>query len=250
MNGDVPRLRMFAGPNGSGKSTLKTVLSRELLGVYLNPDEMERDMRTHGFLDLGAYCVTIADAEAKAFFRGSAFLAEAGLGDSWERVSVSDGRLHFAREAVNSYMASVTADLFRQRLLDVRATFTLETVMSHPSKVELLEHAQQLGYRTYLYFIATEDPEINISRVKTRVGQGGHAVPEDRIVKRYHASLGLLMDSIGHTNRAYIFDNSGEGQEKTWLAEVTDGRELEMKTDRMPAWFKHAVWDKITPGAP
>ncbi len=184
------------------------------------------------------------------FFRGSALLAVAGLGDLAERVSVSDARLYFDREAVNSYIASVTADLFRQRLLDARATFTLETVMSHPSKVALLEQAQRLGYRTYLYFIATEDPEINISRVRSRVVRGGHPVPEDRIVKRYHASLGLLINAIRHTNRAYIFDNSGEGQEKTWLAEVTDGRVLEMKTDRMPAWFKHAVWERITPGAP
>jgi ABC-type multidrug transport system ATPase subunit len=33
----------------------------------------------------------------------------------------------------------------------------------------------------------------------------------------------------------------------TWLAEITDGRVLEMKTDRVPAWFKRAVLDKITP---
>jgi predicted ABC-type ATPase len=41
----LPRLRMFAGPNGSGKSTLKTVLPPELLGVYLNPDEIESQIR-------------------------------------------------------------------------------------------------------------------------------------------------------------------------------------------------------------
>ena len=240
---------MFAGPNGSGKSTLKTVLRRELLGVYLNPDELERDMGTNGFLHLGEYGVETTEPEAKAFFRESAFLQEAGFADVAERVSVSEGRLTFGRAAVNSYVASVTADFLRQRLLTARVSFTLETVMSHPGKVALLERAQRLGYRTYLYFIATDDPEINVSRVKTRVQRGGHAVPEDKIIKRYHASLGLLMDAIRHTNRAYIFDNSGEDQEKTWLAEVTEGRELEMKTDQMPAWFKHAVWERIVPSA-
>ena len=39
------------------------------------------------------------------------------------------------------------------------------------------------------------------------------------------------MDAIRNTTLAYIFDNSGKGQEHTWLAEVTDGMELEMKTD-------------------
>ncbi len=36
---------MFAGPNGSGKSELKKYLPNSLLGVYLNPDEIERNAR-------------------------------------------------------------------------------------------------------------------------------------------------------------------------------------------------------------
>ena len=40
----VPRLRMFAGPNGSGKSTIKSVVPAGLLGVYLNPDEIQKDI--------------------------------------------------------------------------------------------------------------------------------------------------------------------------------------------------------------
>ena len=47
-----PQLRMFAGPNGSGKSTLKTVLPKDLLGVYLNPDEIEARIRRDGFLSV------------------------------------------------------------------------------------------------------------------------------------------------------------------------------------------------------
>lgn len=39
---------MFAGPNGSGKSTLKSYLPGNLLGVYLNPDEIEQEVRTRG----------------------------------------------------------------------------------------------------------------------------------------------------------------------------------------------------------
>lgn len=76
-------------------------------------------------------------------------------------------------------------------------TFTFETVMSSRDKVDLLCKAQQLGYRTYLYYVATEDPIINISRVKARVRRGGHWVPEDKIVSRYSASLDLLLRFIG-----------------------------------------------------
>jgi predicted ABC-type ATPase len=237
---------MFAGPNGSGKSTLKTVLPRVLLGVYLNADEIELEMRTKGILDLHEYGVAITEAEIKAFFGQSAFNSGEDFRRFADSVRMSEDRLQFDPDAVNSYVASATADIFRQHLLETRTNFTLETVMSHPSKVKLLEQAQQLGYRTYLYFIATDDPEINISRVKARVQRGGHPVPENKIAKRYFASLDLLIQAIRHSNRTYVFDNSGEGQERTWLAEITDGKELVMRTAQMPAWFKHAVWDRIS----
>lgn len=104
-----------------------------------------------------------------------------------------------------------------------------------------------MGYRTYLYFVATDDPAINVSRVRNRVALKGHDVPKDKIVSRYARSLDLLMDAVRHTNRAYVFDNSGDSKDgtQTWLAEITDGRKLELKTDRIPVWFKRSVLDKI-----
>lgn len=56
----------------------------------------------------------------------------------------------------------------------------------------------------------------------------------------------MELEAIRHTNRAYIFDNSGPAQ--IWIAEVTDGIMLTMKTDSMPAWFKTAVWDIMQDG--
>jgi predicted ABC-type ATPase len=76
-------------------------------------------------------------------------------------------------------------------------------------------------------------------------------VPEDKIASRYQRSLDLLMGAIRHTNRAYIFDNSTDNADRkhTWLAEITDGQMLELKTDRVPVWFKRAVLDKISASA-
>jgi predicted ABC-type ATPase len=241
-------MRMFAGPNGSGKSTLKSVLPGELLGVYLNPDEIEEETRRQGLLDLRTYGVTTTGDEVLPFFKRSDFLNSSGFGPAAGQLGFADGRLSFESVPVNSYFASVAVDFLRQKLLEGRVSFTFETVMSHPSKVALLGQAQGMGYRTYLYYIATDDPEINISRVRYRVEkQGGHAVPEDKIVARYHRSLGLLLEAIRNTNRAYMFDNSGENREYTWIAEITDGKVLEVKTDQVPAWFRRAVLDKVSP---
>ena len=236
---------MFAGPNGSGKSTLKSVLPKELLGIYLNPDEIEREIRRQGFLDVSTYGVTTTAEEMSAFFTGSDFLNSSEFAPLLGRLAFKDCRLSFAGLEVNSYFASVAVDFLRQKLLERKISFTFETVMSHPSKVLFMAKAQELSYRTYLYYIATDDPEINISRVRYRVEkQGGHAVPEDKIISRYHRSLELLFEAIRYTNRAYIFDNSALRQDHTWLAEITDGRVLEIKTDQIPAWFRRAVLDK------
>ena len=235
---------MFAGPNGSGKSTIKSVISPALLGTYINPDEIEEEIRQRGFLDVQAYGVETTREEIFAFFVDSLLIKKGNLRDEVECLRFSDGKLSFYQGVINSYFTSIAAGFLRQKLLEQRVSFTFETVMSSPDKVSLLEKAQHLGYRTYLYYVATGDPIINVSRVKSRVKMGGHDVPEDKIISRYGRSLDLLMDAIRHSNRAYIFDNSNH--EHIWLAEITEGKTLELRTDRIPAWFKKAVLDKIT----
>jgi predicted ABC-type ATPase len=243
----TPRLRLFAGPNGSGKSVLKSYLPPKLLGIYLNPDEIEAEIRAAGGLDLGAIKVDASSAEVLSFFTDSAFLKSQGLQDPASLLRFNNGWLDFTSVEMNSYLASVTVDFLRQWYLREQVSFTFESVMSHPDKVKLMANAQKAGYRTYLYFVATDDPEINVSRVHNRVALGGHSVPESKIVSRYYRSTELLMDAIKYTNRAYIFDNSTDnvGADHTWLAEITDGKTMELKTDLMPSWFKKAVLDKI-----
>lgn len=236
---------MFAGPNGSGKSTLKTVLPADLLGVYINTDDIERCIHQCGYLDFEAFGVQPDGSEVSSFFNQSPLIRNKGLAAGAERLSLVNGRIFFDEVHINGYYAAAIADFIRVKLLGQKVSFTFETVMSHPSKVEILKLAQALGYRTYLYYIATDDPEINVSRVRYRVSHGGHDVPEDKIRSRYSRSLDLLMMAIRNTNRAYIWDNSGHDTDSALLAEITEGRELELKTSQIPAWFKKAVWDKI-----
>ena len=238
---------MFAGPNGSGKSVLKSSLPEVLLGVYLNADEIEAGVNHCGFVDLRNFDVQTTEEEVQGAFCSSPLLAEQGLAEACGSLRFAEGLLYFPPGLINSYFASVAADFLRQKLMAMCRSFTTETVMSHPSKVALLKTAQGAGYRTYLYYVATDDPAINVSRVENRVKLNGHDVPPDLVTKRYYRSLDLLMSAIRFTHRAYIFDNSTDNADRThtWLAEITDGRTLELKTNTVPAWFKHSVLDKI-----
>ena len=80
--------------------------------------------------------------------------------------------------------------------------------MSHPSKVEILRTARALGYRVVVYFVATEDPSINVARVEERVAAGGHDVPREAITGRYTRTMALLYSAVRAAGTTYLFDNS------------------------------------------
>jgi predicted ABC-type ATPase len=243
----IPRLRMFAGPNGSGKSTLyrrlQTLVDRpDIFGVYLNADDIESRIRADGSIKLQDYGVEGHASDLLPFFHESSFLRTHGLAEETRRFTLSAGpTLHFNGVAPTSYHASVLVDYLRRHLLARRMDFTFETVMSSPDKVAFLSAARAAGYRTYLYYVATDDPIINVSRVRSRVSLGGHTVPETKIIERYNRSLALLRAAVASTSRAYIFDNSGNEQEHVWLAEITEGRTMEIKSDRVPAWLTSSL---------
>lgn len=239
---------MFAGPNGSGKSTIKEVIPAQLLGVYINPDEIEKELARTQQLDLTRYAVTGADQELIAYLHSSSLLKKQGLLHDLQGISSTNNVIQFHNVRVNSYFASVIASFIREKLLHNQTSFTFETVMSSADKVDFLHRARQRGFRTYLYFVATEDPQINIARVAHRVRTGGHPVPEEKIVSRYHRSMNLLASAVRNASRAYVFDNSGSGH--IWLAEITNGTEMEFKAEWMPNWFKTALLDPILSSDP
>lgn len=247
MNKGTLRLRMFAGPNGSGKSTFKSTVRPELLGIFINPDEIEKDMQQYDFLDFDHYQIQTTEEEVLDFFINSPLLKAADLLDDACSLRFNDGKLSFFYAGVNAYFASVAADFIHHKLIEYSKSFTFETIMSSTDKVKLLQKAQSRGYHTYLYYVATEDPAINISRIRYRTRSRNHSVSEDTIISSYQRSLDLLKQAIPFTNRAYIFDNSTH--ESTWIVEIMDGRTMEMKTDHIPAWFKKALGSEFNIGS-
>jgi predicted ABC-type ATPase len=243
LNAFAPRLRIFAGPNGSGKSTIKDMLLPQWLGTYVNADEIETLLKLHGKIDLGGYGIAATQADISAFLAGSGLATRPefqGLVGTW---NLAGDLLRIDASEISSYHASILADFIRHRLVESRNSFTFETVMSSPAKVDFLRKAKAAGYRVYLYFIATENPEINVARVRHRVVLGGHGVPERKIVERYFRCLDLLDAAIQVSDRAYLFDSSENGRHN-WIAEITSGSDLEIKTDSVPAWFRKTVLSK------
>lgn len=239
------RMRVFAGPNGSGKSTIKEVISPDLLGHYLNPDDLERELRLQPYFSFTPYAIPLPDEDVFwAFFTGHPLAIRAGLSTVFETIRLQGDTADFSQVRINSYVAAILTDWLRNALIQTGQSFTFETVMSSPDKLDVFRRAREAGFRTYLYYIATNDPAINIDRVQYRTRTGGHGVPPDRITERYYRSLDLLLDAIRLTDRAYVFDNSGA--ERLWLAQITAGADLELRVaDEVPEWFAVYVLDRI-----
>jgi predicted ABC-type ATPase len=64
-----------------------------------------------------------------------------------------------------------------------------ETVFSHPSKIDLIHRAKELNYSVILIVLCPENIKDNIYRVRERVKDGGHSVPEDKIISRRPKTL-------------------------------------------------------------
>lgn len=240
------RLRILAGPNGSGKSSVyKTLVQKKEFqwGVFVNADEIEKKLREEQYLNIQSYGVEDFDwGKFQADYQSFVDLKGGKCGV--DKLRYIDKKL-FVLDAhlVDSYLASYVATYIRNGLLLLNKKdfiFTIETVMSHESKLDFMRAARERGYRIYLYYISTSSPEINVGRVATRVMSGGHNVPEDKIKSRYERSLRNLHEAILLSDRAYIFDNS-ESSHK-WIAEY-DGAtgELRYKEDEIPQWVGQYV---------
>ena len=66
----MARLRVFTGPNRSGKTTLKNIIKEEWLGVYVNPDDIEKLLK-NDILDINDFKIKVMEKELKNFIKSS-----------------------------------------------------------------------------------------------------------------------------------------------------------------------------------
>lgn len=245
MKEPTARLRLFAGPNGSGKSTLVYALKNKYsMGHYLNADDILVRLSHQPFIHLSDFNLELTQNDLDNFLeKDSSFIVKLSHSVPIEQIRIDRNILVLGDIVPNSYITALIVEFLRTKLLSTHQSMSFESVMSHPSKIEFLEQARKAEYKTYLYFIATNNVLINISRVKARVRKGGHGVPENKIRERYERAIELLPSAIQASDRAYIFDNTSS--QMKWIAEFTSGSLKELKIDEVPNWFSDRVLTKF-----
>jgi predicted ABC-type ATPase len=89
-------------------------------------------------------------------------------------------------------------------------SFAFETTLSGRMYVRLIPQWRRSGYVVKLFFLQLPNPEMAIARVRQRVREGGHDVPEEAIRRRFHAGLKNFINLYRPlVNEWFLFDNSG-----------------------------------------
>jgi predicted ABC-type ATPase len=100
------------------------------------------------------------------------------------------------------------------KLLASGESFAFETTLSTRSYVQFIDRAKQLDYQVTCLFFWLYSEELAISRVETRVKEGGHHIPEDVIRRRYKSGLKNLFNLfLTRVDNWLVVNNSGDNYE-------------------------------------
>lgn len=88
-------------------------------------------------------------------------------------------------------------------------SFSIETTLSSKGVYQrLVTEAKKQHFIVKLAYISTEHSSINIERIKERVTNGGHHVPDVDVVRRYERSLQNVSVFFNQADEVCFVDNS------------------------------------------
>ncbi|HEX3798124.1 MAG TPA: zeta toxin family protein [Verrucomicrobiae bacterium] len=149
----------------------------------------------------------------------------------------------FAHEIeMDPYRAAQLVANLRNELAAQKQSFIFETVFSDPigDKLTFLKEASQAGFTVALCFIGISSPGRSDERVAMRVSQGGHDVPNEKLLPRFFRSLANLKRAIRELPHVLIFDNDDLQMPFRLVAIFRNGRQVTLNQP-VPAWLKEII---------
>ncbi|MEZ6059269.1 MAG: zeta toxin family protein [Planctomycetaceae bacterium] len=101
---------------------------------------------------------------------------------------IAAGLSPYSPDQQNLRAGSLMLERMRE-LVAKRTTFAFETTLSGRSYLRMIPLWRTAGYQVRIYFLYLPSAEIAVSRVRVRVEQGGHQIPETDIRRRYVRGL-------------------------------------------------------------
>lgn len=97
-----------------------------------------------------------------------------------------------------------------EELLEQEKSFAIETTLSAITYLEKIKRAQTQGYYVTLIYFWLQSVELAKMRVRLRVKEGGHSIPDTVVERRYKKGIHNFFNFfLPLCNNVMLFDNSG-----------------------------------------
>jgi predicted ABC-type ATPase len=144
-------------------------------------------------------------------------------------------------DAVGTQRRAGIETITRERMLIRNGrSFARETTLAGRTIFATIARARSSGYRIGLIYVGLGNVELAISRVRIRVANGGHDVPEVDIRRRYKRSLENLERAVFQSDQSHILDNSSTRHPAIRLMELRSGK-IVYQRERLPRWLRQAL---------
>lgn len=124
-----------------------------------------------------------------------------------------------------------------KKYIKERISFNQETTLSGKSIIKNIKLAKENGFYIVMNYIGVDNPEIAKERVKIRVINGGHGIPDKDIERRYYDSLHNLQEVINICDEINVYDNTKRFRE---IAYVNNGI-LIWRENNIPDWLDNIL---------
>jgi predicted ABC-type ATPase len=113
-------------------------------------------------------------------------------------------------------------------------SFNQETTLCGKSIINNILKAKELGYIIDLNYVCVDSSAIAIERVRQRVKDGGHGIPDEDIIRRYDESILNLKSIIDVCDVVRVYDNTRSFRK---VASFCFGKCIDASED-IPKWLK------------
>jgi predicted ABC-type ATPase len=157
------------------------------------------------------YVISGVNGAGKSSIAGAMFRSEGG---DYYNPDEAARKLLAANPGLNQAEANARAwqrgrELLEQSI-EKNLDFAFETTLGGSTIARLLAGAAAHGARLYVWYVGLSNLDQHIRRVRARVRQGGHDIPEEMIRRRFERSRLNLIALLPALTALRMYDNSAE----------------------------------------
>lgn len=96
--------------------------------------------------------------------------------------------------------------------LQAGESLVIESTLAGKGLDKHLLQAKALGYQISLVFVTLDSPDLSIARIRERVANGGHHVPDEDVIRRFGRARHQFWRTFRHLADDWqLFSNTGAG---------------------------------------